>query len=233
MNFKRWIVKSGLSEATAKKYSGAVFGPISDWAKESGLIDSTLLEISEPKLFHKLTEDIIHLPTFIKRNEKGNNMYSSALNKYYEYLKDASVELEEDIESIITDNSSTETDKLSLIKSRIGQGEFRKKLLSHWKACAVTGYKIPSMLVASHIKPWRDSNNQERLDKFNGLMLMPNLDKAFDSGLISSNKNGEIMISEIFKSPELLCINPNMKIKTDADHFKYLGYHREIIFLKT
>ena len=231
MTFKRWINITGLSESSAKKYSSAVFGSISEWAKEAGLVESSLIEISNPKEFDKITEKITQLPIFIERNEKGNNMYSSALNKYHEYLKDASNELEEDIENIITDNSYAETDKVTLIKSRIGQGEFRTGLLSYWKGCAVTGYKTSSMLIASHIKPWRDSNNHERLDYYNGLLLTPNLDKAFDSGFISFDSKGKILISDFFESPNVLGIEEGMKIKFENAHQSYLEYHRDMLFL--
>ncbi len=230
MTFKRWISITGLSESSAKKYSSAVFGSISEWAKGAGLIDSSLIEISDPQEFEKLAEKITRLPIFIERNEKGNNMYSSALSKYIEYLNDASDELEQDIENIITDTSYAETDKVTLIKSRIGQGEFRTSLLNYWKGCAVTRYKTPSMLIASHIKPWRDSNNQERLDTYNGLLLTPNLDKAFDSGFISFDSKGKILISNFFESPKVLGIEDGMKIKFENAHQSYLEYHRDMLF---
>jgi len=231
MAFKRWIKNTGLSESSAKKYSSAVFGSISVWAKEAGLVDSSLLEISNPKEFEELAGKIIQLPIFQERNEKGNNMYSSALNKYSEYLKDASDEIEEDIENIIKDRSYSETDKITLIKSRVGQGVFRKELLSYWKGCAVTGYKIPVMLIASHIKPWRDSENKERLDKFNGLLLTPNLDRAFDAGFISFDSNGEILISDTLEKPQMLGIEESMKINFKTLHQRYLEYHRDMVFM--
>jgi len=231
MTFKRWIKSSGLSESTAKKYSSAIFGSISQWAKEADLVDSSLLEISDPNGFENVAGKITELPIFQERNEKGNNMYGSALNKYLDYLKDASVEIEEDIENIMKDSSHTETDKITLIKTRVGQGVFRKELLSYWKGCAVTGYKLPMMLVASHIKPWRDSGNKERLDHFNGLLLTPNLDKAFDSGFISFDPDGKILISDILGKPKMLGIESHMKIDFDDAHSKYLDYHREVVFM--
>lgn len=231
MTFKRWIKISGLSESSAKKYSSAVFGSISEWAKEADIVESSLLEISNPKEFDNVAERIIQLPIFKERNEKGNNMYSSALNKYHEYLKDSSDEIEEDIENIINDQSSSETDKIALIKTRVGQGIFRDKLISYWKGCAVTGYKIPMMLIASHIKPWRDSDNQERLDKFNGLLLTPNLDKAFDSGFISFDTKGKILISEILEKPKILGIERGIKINFENRHRGYLEYHRDMVFM--
>lgn len=231
MTFKRWINITGLSESSAKKYSSAIFGSISEWAKDAGLIESSLIEISDSKEFEKLAKKIIRLPIFVERNGKGNNMYSSALNKYHQFLKDSTEELEQDIEDIITDNSNDETDKITLIKTRIGQGEFRKGLISYWKGCAVTGYKTPNMLIASHIKPWRDSNNQERLDRFNGLLLTPNIDKAFDTGFISFDSKGKILISDIFDSPKELGIEDGMKIKFENAHRRYLEYHRDVVFM--
>ena len=61
---------------------------------------------------------------------------------------------------------------------------------------ALTGFTDTRFLVASHIKPWKDANNKERLDSFNGLLLMPNLDKVFDLGFITFKENGKIVISD-------------------------------------
>jgi 5-methylcytosine-specific restriction protein A len=55
------------------------------------------------------------------------------------------------------------------------------------------------LLKASHIKPWRDSDNAERLDIYNGLLLIPNLDSAFDKGYISFDDGGKIIISDMIK----------------------------------
>src|SRR5260370_7682811 len=43
------------------------------------------------------------------------------------------------------------------------------------------------MLVAGHIKPWKDSTPSERLDPLNGLAACPAHDVAFDTGLLSVN----------------------------------------------
>ena len=55
---------------------------------------------------------------------------------------------------------------------------------------------MPTLLRASHIKPWRAASGAERLDKFNGLLLTPNLDLAFDQGLISFDDHGQILLGE-------------------------------------
>ncbi len=72
------------------------------------------------------------------------------------------------------------------MKSRVGQGDFRKSLIEKYDGkCVVTGIDLTKLLIASHIKPWRISDNKERLSSENGLLLSANLDKLFDSGLIT------------------------------------------------
>jgi predicted restriction endonuclease len=50
-------------------------------------------------------------------------------------------------------------------------------------------------LIASHIKPWRSANNQERIDGSNGLLLAPHVDLLFDRGLISFTDEGSLLVS--------------------------------------
>jgi 5-methylcytosine-specific restriction protein A len=126
-----------------------------------------------------------------------------------------------------------ETERESIVQSRIGQGSFRNGLAVYWEGCAITGCKLFEILKASHIKPWRCSNNAERLDVFNGLLLLPNLDSAFDVGFISFDNEGKIMISGLLNNDDKhrLGINAEMKIrKTETAHLKYLEYHRQNIF---
>jgi hypothetical protein len=124
------------------------------------------------------------------------------------------------------------TEFLNIESVRIGQKEFRQKLIDYWNGCAVTTYNITSILVASHIKPWKSSNNNERLDVYNGLLLLPNLDKLFDRGYITFNNKGKIVISSQISDYEILGINNKMKIKVEKNHEIYLQYHRKNIFIK-
>lgn len=96
-------------------------------------------------------------------------------------------ELIKDLEEI-NDSNSKDTEKEILSKARIGQGKFRKDVIREWgirEKCAVTGIDLSQLLIASHIKPWRASDNVERLDPTNGIMLATHLDKLFDNYLIS------------------------------------------------
>lgn len=123
-----------------------------------------------------------------------------------------------------------ETTREAVIQSRIGQGQFRTSLIEYWQGCSVTGCQQIELLRASHIKPWRDSSNIERLDVYNGLLLLPNLDACFDSGLISFDDKGNILISSRLDKSTLLQlgIDSNLKLsRVDPRHRVYLRYHRE------
>lgn len=133
-------------------------------------------------------------------------------------------------------NALPETERQSLVLSRVGQGEFRAKLVSYWRGCAVTGADCIPLLKASHIKPWRESNNRERLDVFNGLLLSPNIDAAFDTGHITFDPHGKIVLSSVVAGPPAfqLHINAKLRIKQNLlcpEHQAYLEHHRREVFL--
>lgn len=67
-------------------------------------------------------------------------------------------------------NDLTTTEKLTLVQARRGQGVFREKVVEFWNCCAVTSCGDLNFLRASHIKPWKLSDNRERLDPYNGLL---------------------------------------------------------------
>lgn len=101
----------------------------------------------------------------------------------------------DDIQRIAADASLRPTDKARLTTARIGQGLFRKSVLALEPACRVTGITTVSLLRASHIKPWRESTNAERLDGANGLMLAPHIDLLFDRFLASFTDEGTLLLS--------------------------------------
>jgi len=66
----------------------------------------------------------------------------------------------------------TITERKGLVTSRVGQGAYRKRIIHRWEyQCAVTGFDNLNVLIASHILPWSDSSDHERLDVDNGLLL--------------------------------------------------------------
>lgn len=231
MTFKNWIISTGLTETSAKKYQSAIYGSISGWAEQAGLIDTNLINVDDPEVFNRLSKSIKQLRIFQERNSVGNQMYSAALNKYLKYLEFIQHEVDYDVKQLSNDSSVSETEKESLIKARLGQGIFRKKLFEYWQGCALTRYNLSQLLVASHIKPWRNSDNHERMDVYNGLLLLPNFDKAFDKGFITFKKDGQIIVSDLLKKPEMLGIKTHLRINISNQHLQYLDYHREMVFI--
>lgn len=140
----------------------------------------------------------------------------------------------DEISENLSDLPENKTTRKAIVDARIGQGPFRLDLISMWGSCAVTDASTLAMLKASHIKPWRDSDNKERLDKFNGLLLSANLDAAFDSGLISFEDNGKILISPKFNEADNFAITPEMRLKRVFQENKpYLAHHRKNVFQGT
>lgn len=132
----------------------------------------------------------------------------------------------DDIETIA---ASLDTERAELIKCRLGQGKFRAALLKLRGKCYVTGITDPRLLRASHIKPWRDSTNAQRLDPHNGLLLTPLYDHLFDQGLISFTDDGEMLVASALSETTLTALNIQTKFKGSDLGPKtraYLVHHR-------
>lgn len=127
-----------------------------------------------------------------------------------------------------------ETERQSVIKARIGQGTFRQQLLEMWEGCAVTNVILPNVLRASHIKPWRFSTNAERLDPYNGLLLLPQYDQLFDKGLITFDEAGRLIRSPAIQDiePAKLGIDINDRLRSRSNqHQTFLEFHRAEVFV--
>src|SRR5580704_448022 len=126
-------------------------------------------------------------------------------------------------------------EKRQLINARIGQGIYRENVERIEKACRVTGVPDRRHLRASHIKPWRMSDDREKLDGFNGLLLSPQIDHLFDRGHISFADDGQMLISEhlnpfVTKAWGLDKTRPLQPFR--PEQCKYLDFHRQHIFEK-
>ncbi len=104
------------------------------------------------------------------------------------------------------------SERESIVKARIGQVQFRQSLIEYWSTCAVTGCKEESLLRASHIKPWSKATLEEKIDLYNGLLLSPALDVCFDSGYVSFDDEGRILISERLTADDAKALEINSKM---------------------
>ena len=220
------------------------------WEDDGWQIDVQFEELSQPLVLSELIEELRPaLPSKyspLNRNDEGNQGYLfplppaagrillSILDR--QALKTDEPDAEADLSSAIRKLDLPATQRLALVNSRIGQGPFRDNLLTYWSSkCAVTGLSEPKLLTASHIKPWRDSNNEERLDLHNGLLLSPSYDALFDKGFISFNDDGNVVLSSAINEKEFekTGISRLAKLRQlDTKHRIYLRYHREQILLK-
>jgi hypothetical protein len=160
---------------------------------------------------------------------KNESRKREILHKTIEYnLDEKDLEL---VKKLLVDRNISITERESIVRSRIGQGQFREDLKEVWEEkCSATRLSMTEVLKASHIKPWRDSDNFERLDPYNGLLLAPNVDSLFDRFLISFDHEGKIMISPTIDSESLglLGIDSEMRLsKVEKEHKNYLKYHRQ------
>jgi hypothetical protein len=139
-----------------------------------------------------------------------------------------------DVADIRAAKRLSETMKQALIDARCGQGHFRNQLMMQWDySCAVTGCNQMEVLRASHIKPWRESSNEERLNSRNGLMLSANLDALFDRGLISFQKSGDMLISGQVtqEARKLLGLPAKLRRKPNLEE-EFLHFHRTRVFMQ-
>ena len=141
-----------------------------------------------------------------------------------------------------------ETERSVEQKVRIGQHKFATEVLKNFShTCGFCGFSPQSLsgnklLVASHIKPWADCDNNERVDMLNGVAACPTHDAAFDSGLITVNgglrvyRASKLIISaqadpgvdqyfgQVLKS-ELV-----IPLQSQRPGDSYLAWHREHVF---
>ncbi len=149
--------------------------------------------------------------------------------------------VEEEVEQRIAESVSQDaqlptTTRLAIVKARVGQGLFRDEVSRVEKFCRLTGVEDDDHLIASHIKPWKDSDNHERLSGQNGLMLTPTPDHLFDKGFISFSDDGRLLYAARANREALA----KMKIPAegfDAGRFNqtqvnFLRYHRNYVFKK-
>lgn len=237
--FSKWMSQATtLSDSSIYKYARAV-NTISQEMIALGVISKPLYEMGLSELDISIPM-ILSSPEFIAKNTRGNNMYSNGLKQFRSY-KTTLVENKSDYANIIEEiqdaTDITVTEKESLIKSRIGQGEFREALMNKYNgSCIITGINIPTLLIASHIKPWAVSNNSERLSSDNGLLLSATYDRLFDGGLISFNDTGLILVSRYIDNFNRAKLKLDDKSSVDVNFStetkRNLEYHRDVVFLR-
>lgn len=173
----------------------------------------------------KDTDTIIGLD-YTKNNQQSNGYPAEETSNKKEYAV-------VDQEKIENDNL-TETEKEHLVKVRIGHSNFKEGLIRRECKCMLCGVTDKRFLIASHIKPWSQSDNKERLDLDNGFLFCPNHDALFDKGFITFDAEGKIIISEQIdeSTKALFNIREGIQIKVNNGQRNYLKWHRNHVFVR-
>jgi hypothetical protein len=153
----------------------------------------------------------------------------------YEYAQSPAYESAFSFTDTIEPPYAGKTSRLQLVEQRTVQQQYRRQALQLWNnRCAVIGIEQPKILIASHIKPWRVAEPQERMDPKNSLILSPLYDKLFDLGIISfTPSDGAIKLSEQLSEHEydLLGVDDTKKLSmVPSGTESYLTYHTNYIF---
>lgn len=163
--------------------------------------------------------------TFWITPEVGNWLEENTIDRI-DAQKIAALELE-----VMADSSLPETTREALVKARIGQGLFRRRVVQEYGRCLITKIEEPALLVASHIKPWRDCRKDPRecLDPENALLLSPTWDRLFDQGFISFTDLGEMIISDNLKQKVRDALGVGKQnISLTRGQAAYMAWHRKI-----
>ena len=212
--------------------NGYFSGTYNEWKK---------VKASHTKYIESMEKQQYHLSESTRKNFESD--FVDTVQKKFNIslpFPDYYIDIDKETQKILPELSEDEvanisiTTKKQLVKARIGQDKFRKKLISKYGKCQICSIDIETALRASHIKPWSKSNNKERLDPKNGLLLCANHDVLFDKHLISFSDNGEILISKHIPSEAMKNLNlkEGTKLKLSKKTMDYMAEHRNAYYKK-
>jgi hypothetical protein len=211
------------------------------WKQQGWKIDVTLTAFSQPIRADEFKEFFIEnynslcTPKVFTSKGQCSQFYMSTIPAaagalILSYCQDTASIV--DVVSAESPTTPMVTEREAIIKSRIGQGPYRKKLIEIWHGkCSATDLAYEELLVASHIVPWALSDSSERIDPYNGFLLSPNIDKLFDRGLISFTDEGKLLRSESITDEILAKLGIAKSLKIAAvkkQNLPYLARHREL-----
>lgn len=228
----------------------------SNWSNEGWYVEVEFAELANPLKPKEFIEQIRPLlaEKYAPLQHNGNGLQGIYLTEISPQFGNLLVMLSQaDLQTIqhelapLPDDESTyeinleiearklegDLEKVQITKSRRGQGVFKANVRLVENHCRITGVKNIKHLRASHIKPWSLSNNEEKLDGNNGLLLSPHIDHLFDQGFISFTISGKLLISdELSRSVlEKWSIDPDHNVGAfTSKQGKYLDFHLEEVF---
>ena len=208
-------------------------------------VDVEYVDISHPPKLASFVEEFRkHLSekySPITKDGKGTQGYLFELTEnaaeflLIDALPDAALEflVRDGLQDVEAENDliGEGTDKTVIGTARNGQRLFKKRLKNYWGSqCAVTGASTLRLLRASHTVGWALSSPTDKVNVYNGFLLSPAYDAAFDAHLISFRDDGTILKATDISNDELqlLGIDPEAKLrKVEPSHIPFLVQHRK------
>lgn len=192
-DFYHYMVKYG---GIAKKTSGDYVTRMKFLAHHY-LLDETLTQEKIEDILRQ--EDLKRESRSVYTSKKSISDFRAGLHKflafihsdYYGRINDSILR---ELRTVENDHTIKVTEKQSIIKSRLGQGLFRNELIDYWHGCAISQCPLTWMLIASHIKPWRDSDNKERLDPLQWSAVAPQLRQTVRLGIYYVQSKGAVAL---------------------------------------
>ena len=179
--------------------------------------------------------------------DKYYDAYDILAERYNAFMDgELAIMPEESYEEIVTEPTIHEAGtREQMVHVRVGQNYFRNAVLSAYESrCCMTGVSVPEFLIASHIKPWKASNDKkEKANPRNGLCLNALHDKAFDLGFITVDKETLcIIVATVLKNYSKLdettknwivaCEGKQIILPhRSAPDKLFLEYHNDVVFL--
>ena len=231
-DFYRYMVThGGIAPKTSRDYISRLRFLASMYAIDSTLTTDRIEDIMRQEERKRLERDKYSSKKAMTDFQSGLRKFLAFIESDYERLCED--EIEKEVKKIKVSQDLTTTEKESIVQARVGQGSFRRNLVEYWEKCIITGCNMKKILIASHIKPWRDSTNIERLDYYNGLLLLPHYDKLFDLGYMTINLDGNVLFSKFLSDDNktLFKVADCLKININEQHKGYLEYHNKNCFM--
>jgi len=242
---KRSIVATSTAKSNAYVSPQPHPDDAKDWTGDGRRIDVAYVDIPTPLPVDELVDLFPQLqaeggPLQVDGRGKMGYLFEVAPQAALEILNRLDKTI--DIDSVINAGQASNAGYVSTtvsrsVNARVGQDKFRDDLMTLWGGqCALTGVDRKELLIASHTKPWRLSNDKERTDKNNGFLFESRIDKLFDARLISFDDDGRILISTLLSESNVLAlqIKKDQKIcsRLNSGQKDYLKFHREKLFGK-
>jgi putative restriction endonuclease len=228
-----------------------------NWNEEGYLVKLNYFQLEEPvnvrNNFHEISPLLPVKYSPFQKDSNGNQGYLYPCNeelsiKLLELISEINIyqlneeQLELSMDNVRRTEDNTlvtviaETESEVKAKIRLGQQKFRSALFPLWEGkCALCNITMSELLRASHSKPWKDSNNTERLDPYNGVLLCCNHDALYDNGLISFDGQGRLHISALINEEDygIYILEQHSKIQLHPENKVYFKWHKKNIFKNT